>query len=136
MKTLKTIIMGLALMAVCGIANAKILTNGENLTKNHAINTYVDAMTRGKVDGLNDVLAKTAAFSMLRGKEVLSFSKKQMVDYLQKSGVKFGADLNANTSFNETVYQLPIPTDTAAIFNNGFKIGEGVRTFKKGGLFS
>lgn len=50
------------------------------------------------------------------------FPKNQMVDYLQKSGVKFGADLNAYTSFNETVYQLPIPTDTAAIFNNGFKI--------------
>ncbi|CAN5247630.1 hypothetical protein BH09BAC6_BH09BAC6_08300 [soil metagenome] len=85
MKTLKTIIMGLALMAVCGIAGASDLTNGENLTKNHAINTFVDAMTRGKVDGLNDVLAKTAAFSMLRGKEVLSFSKKQMVDYLQSN---------------------------------------------------
>src|SRR5215216_4470598 len=35
------------------------------------------------------------------------FPKNQMVDYLQKSGVKFGADLNAYTSFNETVYQLP-----------------------------
>ncbi|HEY9197700.1 MAG TPA: insulinase family protein, partial [Mucilaginibacter sp.] len=50
------------------------------------------------------------------------FPKNAMVDYLQKSGVKFGADLNAYTSFNETVYQLPIPTDTVAIFNNGFKI--------------
>jgi zinc protease len=37
-----------------------------------------------------------------------------MVDYLQKAGVKFGADLNAYTSFNETVYQLPLPTDTVA----------------------
>jgi zinc protease len=45
-----------------------------------------------------------------------------MVDYLQKSGVKFGADLNAYTSFNETVYQLPLPTDSAAVFENGFKI--------------
>jgi zinc protease len=50
------------------------------------------------------------------------FPKNQMVDYLQKSGVKFGADLNAYTSFNETVYQLPIPSDTVKIFENGFKI--------------
>ncbi|MDR6942459.1 M16 family metallopeptidase [Mucilaginibacter pocheonensis] len=50
------------------------------------------------------------------------FPKNAMVDYLQKSGVKFGADLNAYTSFNETVYQLPIPSDTVKIFENGFKI--------------
>jgi zinc protease len=50
------------------------------------------------------------------------FPKNQMVDYLQKAGVKFGADLNAYTSFNETVYQLPLPTDTASVFEKGFNI--------------
>jgi hypothetical protein len=83
MKTLKTIILGFALLAICGAANANIGTIGDNLTKNHAINTYVDAMTRGKIDGLNDVLDKSASFNMLRGKSVLSFSKKEMLDYLQ-----------------------------------------------------
>ena len=50
------------------------------------------------------------------------FPKNQLVDYLQKSGVKFGADLNANTSFDETVYELPLPTDTASVFDKGFTI--------------
>jgi zinc protease len=50
------------------------------------------------------------------------FPKNQLVDYLQKSGVKFGADLNASTSFDETVYQLPIPTDTVSVFEKGFTI--------------
>ncbi len=50
------------------------------------------------------------------------FPKNQLVDYLQKSGVKFGADLNAYTSFDETVYQLPLPTDSAAVFEKGFSI--------------
>lgn len=50
------------------------------------------------------------------------FPKNQMVDYLQKSGVKFGADLNAYTSFNETIFQLPLPTDTASVFEKGFNI--------------
>ncbi|QEM06337.1 insulinase family protein [Mucilaginibacter rubeus] len=50
------------------------------------------------------------------------FPKNQMVDYLQKAGVKFGADLNAYTSFNETVYQLPLPTDTVNVFEKGFNI--------------
>ncbi|QQL49554.1 M16 family metallopeptidase [Mucilaginibacter ginkgonis] len=50
------------------------------------------------------------------------FPKNQLVDYLQKSGVKFGADLNAYTSFDETVYQLPLPTDSAKVFAKGFSI--------------
>ena len=39
------------------------------------------------------------------------FKKHELVSYLQSIGVKFGADLNAYTSFDETVYILPIPTD-------------------------
>ncbi|MGY4538799.1 zinc protease [Mucilaginibacter sp. UYNi724] len=50
------------------------------------------------------------------------FPKNALVNYLQKSGVKFGADLNAYTSFDETVYQLPLPTDSAAVFEKGFNI--------------
>jgi len=50
------------------------------------------------------------------------FPKNDLVNYLQKSGVKFGADLNAYTSFDETVYQLPLPTDSTAIFEKGFDI--------------
>ncbi|MCX2452758.1 insulinase family protein [Pedobacter sp. PLR] len=50
------------------------------------------------------------------------FPKNDMINYLQKAGVRFGADLNAYTSFNQTVYQLPIPTDSASVFKSGFKI--------------
>lgn len=51
-----------------------------------------------------------------------NFPKNDLVDYLQKAGVRFGADLNAYTSFDETVYQLPIPTDNPAMFGNGIRI--------------
>lgn len=50
------------------------------------------------------------------------FPKNELVNYLQKSGVKFGADLNAYTSFDETVYQLPLPTDSTKVFEKGFNI--------------
>jgi zinc protease len=50
------------------------------------------------------------------------FPKSQLIDYLQKSGVKFGADLNASTTFDETVYELPLPTDSVAVFEKGFDI--------------
>jgi len=39
------------------------------------------------------------------------FPKSALVDMLEKSGVSFGADLNAYTSFDETVYTLTVPTD-------------------------
>lgn len=50
------------------------------------------------------------------------FPKNELVDYLQKSGVRFGADLNAYTSFDETVYQLPIPSDKPELLAGGLRI--------------
>ncbi|MBB6503038.1 M16 family metallopeptidase [Pedobacter cryoconitis] len=50
------------------------------------------------------------------------FPKSELVNYLQKSGVRFGADLNAYTSFDETVYQLPLPSDNPEILKNGIQI--------------
>lgn len=51
-----------------------------------------------------------------------NFEKNELVDYLQSIGVKFGADLNAYTSFDETVYILPIPSDNEETLNTGFQI--------------
>ena len=53
-----------------------------------------------------------------------NFPKNELVDYLQKSGVKFGADLNAYTGFDETVYILPIPTDDPTVVEHGFAVLE------------
>ncbi|BAV05396.1 zinc protease [Filimonas lacunae] len=50
------------------------------------------------------------------------FPKNELVNYLQKSGVRFGADLNAYTSYDETVYQLPLPTDNKELLDNGLTI--------------
>nr|WP_294948568.1 nuclear transport factor 2 family protein [uncultured Mucilaginibacter sp.] len=83
MKNLKSIILGLALLLVCGAVNANPIPTNENLTATHAINTYVDAITRGKLGGLNDVLDQSVKFSMLRGKKVLSFDKKQMMEFFK-----------------------------------------------------
>lgn len=51
-----------------------------------------------------------------------SFPKNMLVDTLQKMGIAFGADLNAYTSFDETVYMLPIPSENRAYIETGFKI--------------
>ncbi|HQW68364.1 MAG TPA: insulinase family protein [Flavobacterium sp.] len=52
------------------------------------------------------------------------FPKNQLVDYLQSIGVKFGQHLNAYTSFDETVYFLPIPSDSPEKVEKGFQIIE------------
>jgi zinc protease len=52
------------------------------------------------------------------------FPKNELVSYLQSIGVKFGADLNAYTGFDETVYILPVPTDKPGLVDKGLQILE------------
>ncbi|WP_309670688.1 insulinase family protein [Gemmatimonas sp.] len=57
-----------------------------------------------------------------------SFAKNDIVKYLESIGVRFGADLNAFTSFDETVYILPVPTDSAGILEKSFRFLGDVAT--------
>lgn len=52
------------------------------------------------------------------------FAKNELVDYLEKIGMRFGADLNAYTHFDETVYMLTVPTDDPQLLATGFEILE------------
>ncbi len=51
-----------------------------------------------------------------------SFPKNELISLLEKEGVKMGPDINAYTSFDETVYMLQIPTDSAALLTKAFQI--------------
>ncbi len=53
-----------------------------------------------------------------------NFEKNELVDYLQSVGVKFGAHLNAYTSFDETVYMLTLPTEDQEVVDKGFQVLE------------
>ena len=50
------------------------------------------------------------------------FARQDLVNYIESIGMRFGADLNAYTSFDETVYQLTVPTDTGNFLAKGFEI--------------
>ena len=52
------------------------------------------------------------------------FEKQELIDYLQFIGMRFGADVNAYTSFDETVYMLTVPTDSTEIVETAFQILE------------
>jgi len=53
-----------------------------------------------------------------------NFKKNDIVSFLQSIGVEFGADLNAYTAFDETVYILPIPTEKKENVEKAFQILE------------
>ncbi len=50
------------------------------------------------------------------------FKKSELVDYLESVGARFGPDLNAYTSFDETVYMLQVRTDSIELFDKGMLI--------------
>jgi zinc protease len=50
------------------------------------------------------------------------FPKQALVDVLEKSGVSFGADLNAYTTFDETVYTLTVPTDQPELVGKAISV--------------
>ena len=52
------------------------------------------------------------------------FKKQELVDYVESIGMRFGPHLNAYTSFDETVYLLQVPTDSAEIVETAFQILE------------
>lgn len=47
------------------------------------------------------------------------FKPDELVAYLQSIGLRFGADANAYTSFDETVYMLEVPTDRDTLLDRG-----------------
>jgi zinc protease len=51
-----------------------------------------------------------------------NFPKQDLVHYLQSIGSRFGPDVNAYTSFDETVYMLTVPTDTGNYVRKGIQV--------------
>lgn len=52
----------------------------------------------------------------------ISFPGNKIVDYLQSYGVAFGYDLNAYTGFDQTIYEIKIPTDNKNLLDTGIMI--------------
>lgn len=62
-----------------------------------------------------------------------NFKKLEIINFMERIGMKFGPDVNAYTSFDETVYMLRVPTDDAEIVRKSFQVLEdwaGAVTFE------
>ncbi len=52
------------------------------------------------------------------------FARQDLVSYFELVGMRMGPHLNAYTSFDETVYMLTVPTDTAGVLETAFQVLE------------
>ncbi len=50
------------------------------------------------------------------------FPEEQLIHYLESMGIEFGPELNASTSFDETVYRLQVPTRSWDNLDTGLRI--------------
>jgi zinc protease len=53
-----------------------------------------------------------------------NFEKLEIVNFLERTGMQFGADLNAYTSFDETAYRLEVPMDKPEVVKKAFAVLE------------
>lgn len=51
-----------------------------------------------------------------------NFEKNELITFLESKGAKFGADLNAHTSYGETIYKLQVPTKDQSVIDSTITI--------------
>jgi zinc protease len=50
------------------------------------------------------------------------FEQNTLIDFIEQNGSRFGADLNASTSFTETIYKLEVKSDSLALVDTALQI--------------
>lgn len=53
-----------------------------------------------------------------------NFPKNELISFLESTGMRFGADVNANTGFDRTYYMITIPMDKEGLLDKGFQVLE------------
>lgn len=51
-----------------------------------------------------------------------NFPKNELINYFESIGMQFGPEINAYTSFDETVYMLKVPLDSAIYMEKGLQV--------------
>jgi len=84
MKTLKAMVMSVALLLVCAVSQAAPAM-GHNLSKNEVLDTYLNAVVHGKIAGIDDAIDDAATFYMKRGDDINTLTKAQIISSLKSS---------------------------------------------------
>ena len=84
MKTLKSIMLGLALLLMGGVANAA-RPAASALSKNDVLDIYTNAVIHGKIAGLDQALSKNVEWKMYRGDKLFKLDKQAIMDSFKAS---------------------------------------------------
>jgi zinc protease len=79
------------------------------------------AVKAGSIDEADDQRGLAHLLEHMAFNGSTHFKSGELVKYLESIGSRFGADVNAYTSFDETVYMLEVPTDRDGLLTRGFE---------------
>src|SRR5688500_428349 len=77
------------------------------------------AVKAGSIDEADDERGLAHLLEHMAFNGSTHFKAGELVTYLESIGSRFGPDVNAYTSFDETVYMLEVPTDREEILVRG-----------------
>lgn len=102
MKTVKLTSLALSLFLLIGITKADKPKKHTSFTVKFSISTFIDADTHGNCVGLADVIADNAKFTMMRGNQLLSFNKKEIINSMEHLS---GVQQNCTTTYQRVETQ-------------------------------
>ncbi|MFW5830841.1 MAG: M16 family metallopeptidase [Prolixibacteraceae bacterium] len=76
----------------------------------------------GSVDEDEDQLGLAHFAEHMAFNGTKNFPKNELVDYFESIGMEFGPEINAYTNFDETVYMLKVPLDSAEYLEKGLQV--------------
>ena len=79
------------------------------------------AVKAGSIDEADDQRGLAHLLEHMAFNGSTHFKPGELVTYLETIGARFGPDVNAYTSYDETVYMLEVPTDRPDILGRGFE---------------
>jgi hypothetical protein len=95
MKTLKVLALALCLLVSGIIAKADTKPSAATLSKEYALTTYIDLVEHGKLDGVKYIFNANTKFSMLRGDQVVSYTRTEMLaSFKQNKGIEQNCTVN------------------------------------------
>ena len=79
------------------------------------------AVKAGSIDEADDQRGLAHLLEHMAFNGSANFEAGELLDFLESIGARFGADLNAYTSFDETVYIVEVPTDRQEILDRALQ---------------
>ncbi len=84
MKTLKSLL-ATALIAISLSSFAGEDPKSQKLTMDYALQTYIEAITSGKVKAFAEILDSDVKFTVNRGKKIINYSRSEMLSMMKST---------------------------------------------------